>query len=90
MKLTDEQKQIIEYEENQVIEAGAGCGKSSTLIQKALAFPNLKKVYFSFTSASVKDMKKRAYDSGVKNIEIITFHGLAHTKFIKSGQYKLG
>lgn len=90
MKLTDEQKLIIQYEGNQIIEAGAGCGKSSTLIQKALAYPKLKKVYFSFTSATVKDMKKKAYDSGVQNIEVVTFHSLAHTKFIKSGQYKLG
>jgi len=90
LQLTEEQKAIIEYNGNQIIEAGAGCGKSSTLIQKALSLPKLKKVYFSFTAATVKDMKQKAYEQGVKNIDITTFHGLAHTKFIKSGQYKLG
>lgn len=89
-QLTEEQNLIINYTGDQIIEAGAGCGKSSTLIQKALAYPNLKKVYFSFTAATVKDMKEKAYDKGVKNIFITTFHGLAHTKFIKSGEYKLG
>lgn len=89
-ELTEEQKLIINYTGDQIIEAGAGCGKSSTLIQKALAYPNLKKIYFSFTAATVKDMKQKAYDKDVKNIFITTFHGLAHTKFIKSGEYKLG
>lgn len=89
--LTEEQKAIINYNDgDQIIEAGAGCGKSSTLIQKALANQNLKKLYFSFNSAIVKEMKEKAYKAGVKNIDIVTFHSFAHTKFIKSNQYKLG
>lgn len=88
--LTEEQKAIVEYEGNQVIGAGAGCAKTTTMIFKAKHFPNLKKLYFAFNSGIVQEMKRKVDDFEIERIDVATFHSFAHTKFIKSGEYKLG
>lgn len=86
------QQQIVHSDENLLIIAGAGCGKTFTLIEKVKYLINEKNIkeeeilLISFTNASVNDIKKKIN----YNIEVLTFHKLA-LKILKncSIEYKI-
>ena len=81
LSLTDEQKQIIESDANNIIiSACAGSGKSSTLVFKALeeVKRNNSWKYLSiltFTNKSKQDLEKKLSS---ENILITTFHGFIY------------
>lgn len=90
MKLTDEQEKILDCKDDMIIEAKAGCGKTSTLIQYGLRYPEKKKVYLAFNSSIKTEADEKFKKAGVKNITCTTVHSLGHTYAIKSGKFKLG
>lgn len=80
MKFTDEQEEIIENSESCIVEATAGSGKTSTVLEYARRRPDKKKLYIVFNKSVQKEAEKRFAEKGVKNIEITTAHSLAYRR----------
>lgn len=79
MNPTDEQLKIIQSTNKySLVIAGAGCGKSATIIKRVLHLINEMQIspkdilIISFTNNTVLDLKHK-----LPNIEIVTFHKLA-------------
>lgn len=78
MNLTNEQKQIINSKsKNIVIQALAGTGKTTTLVEYTKAHPEKNFLYLAFNKAIV-DESKRKFG---KNVKVQTVHGLAYQWF---------
>lgn len=79
---------IIREDRNQLVIAGAGCGKTTTIVGKVKFLVKTLKVkpedilLLSFTKKSAKDMKERVEQEIGTNMECYTFHklGLEITK----------
>lgn len=77
MKLTQEQKKIIESNaEITLINAFAGCGKTSTLINFYKQRPQNTFLYLCYNTSMKKEAEKKFTDS---NIDVKTFHSLAYS-----------
>ena len=81
MKLTDEQKQIINSNsKNMLVNAVAGAGKTSTIIQKIKKINkenNKNKILYLAFNKSVETELKNKVD--LDNLDIKTFHSLAYS-----------
>ncbi|MDV7500605.1 UvrD-helicase domain-containing protein [Acinetobacter baumannii] len=81
LEFTEEQKNIIKCnDDNIIVSACAGSGKSSTLVEKALSeitnIKNWKKLsILTYTNKSKKDLERRLYN---EKIIIDTFHGFIY------------
>lgn len=86
-KLTLEQENIVESEANTlVVNAFAGTGKTTTLIDYAKARPNKNFIYLAF-NRSVKEEASKRFP---KNVYCITTHGMAYRYFGGAYKAKLG
>ncbi len=91
MNLTDEQKDIILISQNMrpneilKIQACAGSGKTSTLIEIARANPNAKFLYLAFNKAIVEEVKNKFSN----NVKVKTTHSLAHNRIIAPKKYQI-
>lgn len=91
MKLTEEQNNIVEFSKkmrrNEIlkINACAGSGKTSTLIEIALANPNSSFLYLAFNKAIVEESKKKFPE----NVKLKTIHSLAFSNIIAPRKYKV-
>ena len=87
MVITDEQREIIDSNENIVVNAGAGSGKTSTLLEyarkKLQDNPSAKILYLVYN----KEMKKEAVlkFKGL-NVTISTIHAYAYQYLCKLGK----
>lgn len=90
MNLTKEQKLIVESSGNLIIEARAGTGKTTTLIEYSKHNQNKRKLYLAFNKSISEEAKVKFKKEKVKNIDIYTAHGLAFSHVIKELNYKLG
>lgn len=92
MKPTEEQFKVIEtFGVGQAVYAGAGCGKSTTLVAKCLKLlernPQARFVAVSFTEKSTEDLKRKIADRIPTYAElgsrsgywVMTIHGLCRT-----------
>lgn len=90
MNLTDEQKDIIKISQNMrpneilKVQACAGSGKTSTLIEIARANPKAKILYTAFNKAVINEAKHKF----PKNVEVKTWHSLAYQKIVANNDYK--
>lgn len=81
--LTDEQKEVIEcskhLKQNEIlkINAFAGTGKTTTLIEITKANENKKYLYLAFNSSIVKEARKKFST----NVDVYTLHSLAYKAF---------
>lgn len=81
VEFTDEQKNIIKcIDDNIIVSACAGSGKSSTLVEKALSeitnIQNWKKLsILTYTNKSKQDLEKKIYN---EKVVIDTFHGFIY------------
>ncbi len=82
MEYTEEQKRIIETPGNLLIIAGPGTGKTYTLIGKVhslLDFVSPEKILvLTYSVKTSQELKVRFQKSGLSDIKIDTFHGLAY------------
>ena len=84
MQLTEEQQRIIAYVKQMKrggrfkVEAKAGSGKTSTLVEVARANPDKRFLYLAFNKAIVNEAK----DKFPKNVVVKTTHSLAYGKII--------
>lgn len=83
IKLDKEQKEIVLDSSCQLmIIAGAGSGKTTTIVAKVLYLIQEKKVdpktilMISFTNETIRDLKKQLHDKMHYPVEIMTFHKL--------------
>lgn len=88
INLDEYQSKVVECNSNVIVIAGAGSGKSLTIVEKInhlinenICTPN-EILAISFTNASVKDLKKKI----TYNINVFTFHQLA-INILKSNNY---
>lgn len=87
MKPTEEQQQIVTCPaKTLVVNAYAGTGKTSTLVQYAEARPGERMTYLAFNRA----IKEEASKKFPKNVRCVTTHGLAFPRFGTKYQHKLG
>jgi superfamily I DNA/RNA helicase len=88
MNLTQEQLDIIHSTGNIKINAVAGSGKTSTIIEYAKARPRDSKILYLAFNRSVKlDAIKKFKDCGLYNVEVETAHSLAHRKIVHKNKY---
>ncbi|MHA4811095.1 UvrD-helicase domain-containing protein [Flavitalea flava] len=87
--LTREQIAIIGSSGNIKINAVAGSGKTTTLLEYAKARPDEKILYLAFNKAVKLEAEKKFQEKGVPNVKIETAHSLAFSRIVKGTNYTL-
>lgn len=90
MELTQEQKDIIESTGNIKINAVAGSGKTTTIIEYAKARPRTSKMLYIAFNKSVKlEAIKKFASAGLLNVQVETAHSLAYKHIVFKNNYKV-
>ena len=90
MELTREQNNIINSTGNIKINAVAGSGKTTTIIEYAKARPKDSKILYLAFNKSVKlEAVKKFADRGLKNVKVETAHSLAYKHIVFHNDYKV-
>ncbi|NLE02686.1 MAG: AAA family ATPase [Fibrobacter sp.] len=90
MQLTEEQKAIIECPGNAKIQAVAGSGKTSTLIEYARRRGKNRKILYLAFNRSVKiEAQNRFQKAGLPNVRVETAHSLAWNSIVAQSGYKV-
>src|SRR6476620_9780975 len=90
MQLTSEQYDIINSTGNIKINAVAGSGKTTTIIEYAKTRPATSKILYLAFNKSVKlEAAKKFADKGLKNVNVETAHSLAHKHIVFQNNYRV-
>jgi len=90
MELTGEQVNIINSTGNIKINAVAGSGKTTTIIEYAKARPKSNKILYLAFNKSVKlEAVKKFAEHGLKNVKVETAHSLAYKHIVFNNDYKV-
>lgn len=90
MELTPEQIAIINSTGDIKINAVAGSGKTTTVIEYAKTRPTTSKILYLAFNKSVKlEAVKKFTDKGLKNVRVETAHSLAYRYIVFSSNYKV-
>lgn len=90
MELTKEQLAIINSTGNIKINAVAGSGKTTTIIEYAKARPAKSKILYLAFNKSVKiEATKKFADNGLFNVQVETAHSLAFKHIVNKNNYKI-
>ncbi len=90
MELTKEQYDIINSTGNIKINAVAGSGKTTTVIEYAKARPKTSKILYLAFNKSVKlEASKKFTDKGLDNVKVETAHSLAYKHIVFKNNYKV-
>ncbi len=90
MELTQEQLDIINSAGNIKINAVAGSGKTTTIIEYAKARPSDARILYIAFNRSVKlNAVKKFEEKGLKNIDIETAHSLAYKNVVFKHNYRV-
>lgn len=90
MELTKEQYAIINSTGDIKINAVAGSGKTTTIIEFAKARPKESKILYLAFNKSVKiDAIKKFAEKGLNNVTVETAHSLAYGHVVKFNNYKV-
>jgi|TARA_R100000479_G_scaffold51000_2_gene23956 superfamily I DNA/RNA helicase len=90
MKLTKEQKAIINSDGNIRINAIAGSGKTTTVIEYAASRPKTAKILYLVFNKSVKTEAIHKFEQkGLSNVKVETAHSLAHRYIVRKHNYKV-
>jgi len=90
MQLTKEQKAIINSTGHIKINAVAGSGKTTTIIEYAKSRPSDKKIlYLAFNKSVKNEAIKKFADIGLKNVKVETAHSLAFKNIVYNYNYKI-
>lgn len=87
--LTKEQIAIVDSTGNIKINAVAGSGKTTTLIEYAKARPEARILYLAFNKAVKLEAEKKFAENGVANVSIETAHSLAFSGVVRRSNYKI-
>ena len=90
MELTSEQYDIINSTGNIKINAVAGSGKTTTIIEYAKARPKTAKILYLAFNKSVKlEAQKKFAGKGLSNVKVETAHSLAYKNIVFRHGYKV-
>lgn len=90
MELTREQINIINSTGNIKINAVAGSGKTTTIIEYAKARPkNSRILYLAFNKSVKLEAVRKFAESGLKNVKVETAHSLAYKSIVFDNDYKV-
>ena len=90
MQLTPEQQAIIQASGNIKINAVAGSGKTTTVIEFAKSLPsNAKILYLAFNRSVKMEADKKFRDKGLTNVKVETAHSLAYKHVVYGNLYKV-
>lgn len=90
MKLTEEQQRVIETNGNLVINAVAGSGKTTTLIEYAKTRPAKSTIlYLAFNKTVKTEAVSKFKQAGLKNVKVETAHSLAYDHIVKKNNYQV-
>ncbi|HTE09367.1 MAG TPA: UvrD-helicase domain-containing protein [Chitinophagaceae bacterium] len=90
MQLTEEQKAVINTNCNLVINAVAGSGKTTTLIEYAKTrTANSKILYLAFNKTVKTEAVQKFTAAGLTNVKVETAHSLAYDNIIKFSNYQV-
>lgn len=90
MQLTKEQKDIINSTGDIKINAVAGSGKTTTIIEYAKARPtNSKILYIAFNKSVKLEAIKKFAEKGLTNVKVETAHSLAYRHIVFANNYKV-
>ena len=90
MKWTKEQKEIINSNGNIRINAIAGSGKTTTIVEYAASRPKDSKILYLVFNKSVKtEAIAKFKKKGLYNVTVETAHSLAHQNIVRLYKYKV-
>lgn len=90
MNLTKEQIAIINSRGNIKINAVAGSGKTTTVIEYAKTRPDSSKIlYLAFNKSVKMEAAKKFADKGLNNVKVETAHSLAYGHIVYKHGYKV-
>ncbi|HTL07915.1 MAG TPA: 3'-5' exonuclease, partial [Chitinophagaceae bacterium] len=90
MELTGEQLDIMGVQGNLVINAVAGSGKTTTLIEYAKTRPAGSRIlYLAFNKTVKTEAQQKFAAAGVQHVQVETAHSLAYPFIVKRFQYQL-
>jgi len=90
MKFTEEQHEIINSSGNIKINAVAGSGKTTTIIEYAKARPkNARILYLAFNKSVKTEAIKKFSDKGLRNVTVETAHSLAYRHIVYNNNFKI-
>ncbi|WP_339787452.1 UvrD-helicase domain-containing protein [uncultured Imperialibacter sp.] len=90
MKLTKEQQAIVNSTGNIKINAVAGSGKTTTVIEYARARPkHSKMLYLAFNKSVRLDASKKFTEKGLHNVRVETAHSLAYKHIVFGSNYSV-
>ena len=90
MDLTKEQYDIINSTGDIKINAVAGSGKTTTIIEYAKARPATSRILYLAFNKSVKlEAAKKFADKGLSNVTVETAHSLAYRNIVFKNEYKV-
>jgi superfamily I DNA/RNA helicase len=90
MELTKEQYAIINSTGNIKINAVAGSGKTTTIIEYAKTRPtNSKILYLAFNKSVKIEAEKKFASKGLSNVKVETAHSLAYKHIVLAKKYKV-
>src|SRR3982751_1670168 len=88
MELTKEQSEIINSNGNIKINAVAGSGKTTTIIEYARTRPgNSKILYLAFNKSVKLEAIKKFTEKGLSNVKVETAHSLAFKHIVFKQKY---
>ena len=90
MQLTPEQLAVLSTNCNLVINAVAGSGKTTTLIEYAKSRPaNSKILYLAFNKTVKTEAIQKFTTAGINNVKVETAHSLAFDHIVKHSPYQV-
>ncbi|HAA16045.1 MAG TPA: DNA helicase, partial [Cytophagales bacterium] len=90
MQLTEEQREIIASTGDIKINAVAGSGKTTTVIEYAKARPKTSKIlYLAFNRSVRLEAQKKFADQGLSNVTVETAPSLAYRHVVRRYGYKV-
>jgi F-box protein 18 (helicase) len=89
LMLTGEQIAIVNSTGNIKINAVAGSGKTTTLIEYARARPTERILYLAFNKAVKLEAEKKFAEKGITNVKIETAHSLAYAGVVRRSNYTI-
>ena len=88
MHLTAEQEAIIRSSDNIRINAVAGSGKTTTIIQYAATRPAGSRIlYLAFNKTVRQEARRRFAEQGMRHVQVETAHSLAYKAVVQGSRY---
>ncbi|MBI3518075.1 MAG: ATP-dependent helicase [Bacteroidetes bacterium] len=89
MKLTQEQELIVNSKGDLKINAVAGSGKTTTIVEYAKKRPYSRILYLAFNKSVRIEAEKKFSDKGLTNVTVETAHSLAYRHIVRQNGYSV-